>query len=203
MLNELSRIEMFVTRIETVGKQEEIVTELSRTVTHLEQTLYNFELENGQGARTEDASGRVMLQRYMIRTGLVEMFPKSSEHLGIDPVIAGASFLEGTYKDQYSSFSSLICKQCINQAGPLFSKYKARVEEQFNTLKEVTNQSDEPCLTPELQSWLSELTTDIVADALFSGRAMSQQTPEGAHLSDYINRVSSGNTWENNQIHAS
>lgn len=50
---------------------------------------------------------------------------------------------------------------------------------------------------------LSELTTDIVADALFSGRAMSQQTPEGAHLSDYINRVSSGHTWENNQIHAS
>jgi len=50
---------------------------------------------------------------------------------------------------------------------------------------------------------LSELTTDIVADALFSGRAMSQQTPEGAHLSDYINRVSSGNTWENNQLHAS
>ncbi|KAF9303652.1 hypothetical protein BGZ74_003309 [Mortierella antarctica] len=190
---------MFVTRIETVGKQEEIVTELSRTITHLEQTLYNFELENGQGARTEDASGRVMLQRYMIRTGLAEMFPKSSEYLGIDPVIPGASFLEAHFRQM--SYTNQL--QCINQAGPLFSKYKARVEEQFNTLKEVSNQSDEPCLTPELQSWLSELTTDIVTDALFSGRAMSQQTPEGAHLSDYINRVSSGNTWENNQIHAS
>lgn len=32
----------------------------------------------------------------MIRTGLAEMFPKSSEYLGIDPVIPGASFLEGT-----------------------------------------------------------------------------------------------------------
>ncbi|KAF9318665.1 hypothetical protein BG003_010778 [Podila horticola] len=226
MLNELSRIEMFVTRIETVGKQEEIVAELSRTITHLEQTLYNFELENGQGARAEDASGRLMLQRYMIRTGLAEMFPKSSEYLGIDPVIPGASFLEAHFRQmsctnqlvsialqlqndlrltnhKYVAHQTALLYQCINQAGPLFSKYKARVEEQFNTLKEVSNQSDEPCLTSELQSWLSELTTDIVTDALFSGRAMSQQTPEGAHLSDYINRVSAGNTWENNQIQAS
>ncbi|KAI9239327.1 MAG: hypothetical protein BYD32DRAFT_411538 [Podila humilis] len=176
MLNELTRIEMFVTRIETVGKQEDIVAELSRTITHLEQALYNFELENGHAARTEDASGRVMLQRYMIRTGLAEMFPKSSEYLGIDPVIPGASFLEAHFRQmsytnqlvsialqlqndlrltnhKYMAHQTALLYQCINQAGPMFSKYKARVEEQFNTLKEVSNQSDEPCLTPELQSW--------------------------------------------------
>ncbi|KAF9906251.1 hypothetical protein EC991_000814 [Linnemannia zychae] len=62
ILNELSRIEMFVTRIETVGKQEEILAELSKTVTYLEQTLYNFELENGQGHRLENTTGRILLQ---------------------------------------------------------------------------------------------------------------------------------------------
>lgn len=45
---------------------------------------------------------------------------------------------------------------------------------------------------------LADLTTDIVSEALFSGRPMSQQTPEAAPLSDYINRVSSGN-WEEQQ----
>ncbi|KAF9428837.1 hypothetical protein BGZ94_000844 [Podila epigama] len=220
MLNELSRIEMFVTRIETVGKQDEIVTELARTIAHLEQTLYVFELENGNGARLEDTSGRVLLQRYMIRTGLAEMFPKSSEHLGIDPVIPGSSFLEAHFRQmsytnqlvsialqlqndirltnhKYIAHQAALLYQCINQAGPLFSKYKARVEEKFNTLKEVSNKTDDPTLPAELQTWLSELTTDIVADALYSGRPMAQQTPEAAHLSDYINRVSS-----DNQVHA-
>ncbi|KAG0349407.1 hypothetical protein BG004_006436 [Podila humilis] len=225
MLNELSRIEMFVTRIETVGKQAEVVAELSRTIAHLEQTLYNYELENGNAVRVDDAPGRVMLQRYMIRTGLAEMFPKSSEYLGIDPVIPGASFLEAHFR-QMSYTNQLVSialqlqndirltnhkymahqtallyvreQQCINQAGPFLAKYKARVEEQFDALKEVSNLSDEPVLTPELQAWLSDITTDIVADALFSGRTMAQQTPNGAHLSDYINRVSSGNSWENN-----
>jgi len=34
-------------------------------------------------------------QRYMIRTGLAEMFPKSSEHLGIEPILQRGSFMEG------------------------------------------------------------------------------------------------------------
>ncbi|KAF9169503.1 hypothetical protein BGX21_007908 [Mortierella sp. AD011] len=85
--------------------------------------------------------------------------------------------------------------QCINQAGPQFStKYKSRVEENFSALKETSNMSDEPRLPIELQAWLSDLTADIVSEALFSGRPMSQQTPEAPHLSDYINRVSSGNS---------
>jgi len=37
----------------------------------------------------------------MIRTGLAEMFPKSSEYLDIGPVIPGASFLEGTVSQQH------------------------------------------------------------------------------------------------------
>jgi len=33
----------------------------------------------------------------MIRTGLAEMFPKSSEYLGIEHVIPGGSFIEGSW----------------------------------------------------------------------------------------------------------
>jgi hypothetical protein len=32
----------------------------------------------------------------MIRTGLAEMFPKSSEYLGIELVLPGGSYIEGT-----------------------------------------------------------------------------------------------------------
>ncbi|KAF9927221.1 hypothetical protein BGZ67_007634 [Mortierella alpina] len=154
ILNELSRIEMGCLRIEAVGKQDEVVSELTKTVAHLEQALYNFEQENGNPNRLDDTTGRVLLQ------------------------------------------------QCINQAGQTFIQFKARVEEQFNALKEFCNESEEPYLTPTLQTWLTDLTTDIVAEALFSGRPMSQQTPQAAPLSDYINRVSSGNNWEE-QIEAS
>ncbi|KAF9360600.1 hypothetical protein BGX26_008585 [Mortierella sp. AD094] len=218
MLNELSRIEMFVTKIEAVGKHEETSAELAKTVAHLEQTLLAYEVENGQASRLENTSGRMMLQRYMIRTGLAEMFPKSSEYLGIDPVLPGGSFIESHFR-QMSTINQLVSialqlqndlrlsnhkfiahqvallYQCINQAGPQFSKkYRSRVEENFNALKETSNMSDEPHLPIELQAWLSDLTTDIVSEALFSGRPMSQQTPEAPHLSDYINRVSSGNS---------
>ncbi|KAF9437890.1 hypothetical protein BGZ76_010672 [Entomortierella beljakovae] len=213
MLNELSRIEMFVTKLDAVGKNEDTSTELTKTVAHLEQTLQAYEVENGR----EVISGRVMLQRYMIRTGLAEMFPKSSEYLGIDPVTPGGSFIESHFR-QMSTINQLVSialqlqndlklsnhkfiahqvallYQCINQAGPQFSKkYKSRVEENFDSLKKI-NMSEEPRLPIELQAWLSDLTTDIVSEALFSGRPMSQQTPEAPHLSDYINRVSSGNS---------
>ncbi|GJJ69931.1 hypothetical protein EMPS_02280 [Entomortierella parvispora] len=222
MLNELSRVEMFVTRIETVGKHEETNAELARTIAHLEQTLYAYEAENknpGHPDDQENTTGRMILQRYMIRTGLAEMFPKSSEYLGIEHVIPGGSFIEAHFRQmssinqlvsialqlqndvrltnhKYMAHQTALLYQCINQAGPQFSKYKARVEENFNALKEVSNTSEEPYLPIELQAWLSDLTTDIVADALFSGRPMAQQTPEAAHLSDYINRVSSGNVDE-------
>ncbi|KAF9964882.1 hypothetical protein BGZ70_005797 [Mortierella alpina] len=221
ILNELSRIEMFAMRIEAVGKQNDVEAELTKTVAH----LYNFEQENGNPNRTEDPTGRVLLQRYMIRTGLVEMFPKSSEHLGIDPIVPGGSFLEGHLR-QMASVNQLVSialqlqndlrlpnhkfiahqvallYQCINQAGQAFMQFKARVEEQFNALKEFCNESEEPYLTSMLQTWLTDLTTDIVTEALFSGRPMSQQTPQAAPLSDYINRVSSGNNWDE-QIEAS
>ncbi|KAK3840803.1 MAG: hypothetical protein J3R72DRAFT_492209 [Linnemannia gamsii] len=207
ILNELSRIEMFVTRIETVGKQEEILAELGKTVTYLEQTLYNFELENGQAHRLENTT------RYMNRTGLAEMFPKASEHLGFVPVITSGSFMEAHLR-QMSSINQLVSiaiqlqndlrltnhkfiahqiallYQCINQAGTKYTGFKGRVEEHFGAVKDLCNASDEPYLTPELQTWLSELTVDIVAEALFSGRPMAQQTPSAGPLSDYINRVS-------------
>ncbi|KAF9962256.1 hypothetical protein BGZ72_008391 [Mortierella alpina] len=221
MLNELTRVEMLVARIEAAGKHEETSKELKRTIAHLEQTLFAYELEK-KPASVENSSGRMLLQRYMTRTGLDEMFPKSSEYLGIDPVIPGGSFIEAHFR-QMSSINQLVSialqvqndlrllnhkfiahqvallYQCVNQAGPQFSKkYKSRVEENFNLLKETASVSDTPFLPIDLQAWLSNLTTDIVAEALFSGRPMSQQTPEAAHLSDYINRVSSGNAPEDN-----
>ncbi|KAG9322174.1 hypothetical protein KVV02_002609 [Mortierella alpina] len=252
MLNELARVEMLVARIEAAGKHEDTSAELKRTVAHLEQTLFAYEVEK-KPAGNENSSGRMLLQRYMTRTGLDEMFPKSSEYLGIDPVIPGGSFIEGmcapvicsqgepagrrrnvndiiarltfdlfiAHFRQMSSINQLVSialqvqndlrlsnhkfiahqvallYQCINQAGPQFSKkYKSRVEENFSLLKETASVSDTPFLPIDLQAWLSNLTTDIVAEALFSGRPMSQQTPEAAHLSNYINRVSSGNAPE-------
>ncbi|KAF9208093.1 hypothetical protein BGZ49_009788 [Haplosporangium sp. Z 27] len=217
MLNELSRIEMFVTKIEAVGKHEETSAQLEKAVAHLEQTLLAYEAENGQAVSPLDnTSGRMMLQRYMIRTGLTEMFPRSSEFLNIDIVVPSGSFIESHFR-QMSTINQLVSialqlqndlklsnhtfiahqvallYQCIGQAGPQFSKkYKSRVEENFNALKETSSTSDEPHLPIELQAWLSDLTTDIVSEALFSGRPMSQQTPETPHLSDYINRISSG-----------
>ncbi|KAG0078998.1 hypothetical protein BGZ90_003802 [Linnemannia elongata] len=215
MLNELSRIEMFVTRIESVGKHEETSLELNKTIAHLEQTLLAFEVDTGHADRIENTSGRVMLRRYMIRTGLAEMFPKSSEYLGIELVLPGGSYIEAHFR-QMSSINQLtsialqlqndikltnhkfvahqvaLLYQCITQAGPQFSKkYKSRVEENFDALKEASSVSDEPYLPIELQAWLNDLTTDIVAEALFSGRPMSQQTPDAAHLSQYIDKVSS------------
>ncbi|KAG0296203.1 hypothetical protein BGZ96_009998 [Linnemannia gamsii] len=222
ILNELSRIEMFVNRIETVGKQEEVVAELGRTVSHLEQTLYTFELENGKADRLENPTGRILLQRYMNRTGLAKMFPKASEHLGVDPVMTSGSFMEAHLR-QMSSINQLVSiaiqlqndlrlanhkfiahqiallYQCINQAGTKYTGFKSRVEEHFGTVKDLCNASDEPVLTPELQTWLNELTVDIVAEALFSGRPMAQQTPSAGPLSDYINRVSNNDGNEDQQ----
>ncbi|KAG0238199.1 hypothetical protein BGX31_003335 [Mortierella sp. GBA43] len=221
ILNELGRIEIFVTKIEAVGKHDDVTAELNKAVTHLEQTLYNFEQENGNPNRPDNPSGRVLLQRYMIRTGLGEIFPKSSEYLGVDLVIRGGSSLEAHLR-QMSSINQLVSMalqlqndlkltnhkfiahqiallyQCINQAGPTYSKFKSRVEERFAVAKEACNESDEPILPTDLQAWLTDLTTDIVSEALFSGRPMSQQTPEAAPLSDYINKVSSGN-WDEQQ----
>ncbi|KAF9574066.1 hypothetical protein EC968_007458 [Mortierella alpina] len=224
MLNELTRVEMLVARIEAAGKHEESSAELKRTITHLEQTLLSYELEK-KPAGVENSSGRMLLQRYMTRTGLDEMFPKSSEYLGIDPVIPGGSFIEGmSHFHHMSSINQLVSialqvqndlrlsnhkfiahqvallYQCVNQAGPQFSKkYKSRVEENFSLLKETASASDTPFLPIDLQAWLSNLTTDIVAEALFSGRPMSQQTPEAAHLSNYIDRVSSSNAQEDDK----
>ncbi|KAK3812021.1 MAG: hypothetical protein J3Q66DRAFT_349163 [Benniella sp.] len=161
----------------------------------------------------------------MIRTGLAEMFPKSAEHLGVDLVIRGRSSLEAHLR-QMSSINQLVSMalqlqndlrltnhkfiahqiallyQCINQAGRVYSRFKPRVEEHFVAAKEACNESEEPTLPTELQTWLADLTTDIVSEALFSGRPMSQQTPEAAPLSDYINRVSSGN-WDEQPVAAS
>ncbi|KAF8933331.1 hypothetical protein BGZ58_006430 [Dissophora ornata] len=95
MLNELGRVEMFVTRIEAIGKHEETSAELAKTIAHLEHTLYAYEIENGHADRIQNTSGRMMLQRYMIRTGLAKMFPKSSEYLGIDPIPPGGGLIEG------------------------------------------------------------------------------------------------------------
>ncbi|KAI8606139.1 hypothetical protein EDD21DRAFT_361773 [Dissophora ornata] len=219
MLSELSRMEMFVARMEANGKQDDVAAELIRTVTHVEQTIYSFELENGDPSRLDNTTARIVLQRYMIRTGLAEMFPKSSEYLGIDPVHPGGSFLEAHLR-QMSSINQLVSLalqlqndlrltnhkfiahqvallyQCINQAGPAYVQFKARVEENFAVVKEVCNASEEPLLPAELQAWLTDLTTDIVADALFSGRLMSQQTSGVVHLSAYFNRVSSGSSCE-------
>ncbi|CAO3564168.1 unnamed protein product [Mortierella alpina] len=94
MLNELTRVEMLVARIEAAGKHEETSAELKRSIAHLEQTLSAYELEK-KPAGVENSSGRMLLQRYMIRTGLDEMFSKSSEFLGIEPVIPGGNFIEG------------------------------------------------------------------------------------------------------------
>ncbi|KAF9164315.1 hypothetical protein DFQ26_001598 [Actinomortierella ambigua] len=210
MLNDLSRIEMFVTRIETVGQQPETTAELDKTITHLENALIAYENDNGHAGRLDETMGRMMLKRYMIRTGLAQMFPKSSEYIGIEPVIPGGSFMESHFRymslinqlvsialqlqndmrlpnHKYMAHQVALLYQCINQAGPQFSKYKPLIEEHFNAVKELGNQSETPCLPQNLQTWLSELTTDIVAEALYSGRPMSQ-TPDAAHLSDYINR---------------
>ncbi|KAF9361227.1 hypothetical protein BGX34_007272 [Mortierella sp. NVP85] len=225
VLNELSRIEMFATRIESIGKHEETSVELAKAIAHLEHTLCAYEAENGQPNRLENTTGRSLpncvlnhKQRYMIRTGLAEMFPKSSEHLGIEPILQRGSFMEAHFR-QMSTINQLVSMalqlqndlklsnhkfmahqvallyQCINQAGPRFSKkYKSRVEENFNALKEASNTSDEPRLPIELQAWLTDLSADIVSEALFSGRPMSQQTPDTPCLSDYITRVSSANS---------
>ncbi|ORY97115.1 hypothetical protein BCR41DRAFT_364506 [Lobosporangium transversale] len=114
----------------------------------------------------------------MIQTGLAEMFPKSSEFLGIDPVIAGGSFIEAHLR-QMSGINQLVSMalqlqndlrltnhkfiahqvallyQCINQAGPSYSKYRGRVEEHFTNIKDVCNLSEEPFLPAELQTWYS------------------------------------------------
>ncbi|KAK3818772.1 MAG: hypothetical protein J3Q66DRAFT_338441 [Benniella sp.] len=209
---------MFATRIESIGKHEETSVELAKAIAHLEHTLCAYEAENGQPNRLENTTGRMMLQRYMVRTGLAEMFPKSSEHLGIEPILQRGSFMEAHFR-QMSTINQLVSMalqlqndlklsnhkfmahqvallyQCLNQAGPRFSKkYKSRVEENFNALKEASNTSDEPRLPIELQAWLTDLSADIVSEALFSGRPMSQQTPDTPCLSDYITRVSSANS---------
>ncbi|KAG0330362.1 hypothetical protein BGZ99_004732 [Dissophora globulifera] len=242
VLSKLSRVEMFVARIEATGKQDDVAAELARTVAHLEQTMSGIELESDSPSRLENTTGRVRLQRYMIRMGLAGMFPKSAEYLGIDPILPGGSFLEGRFLSHLRHMSSInqlvslalqlqndlrlanhkfiahqvallyqyrgldvdinghcnnifyIHQQCINQAGIVYERFQARIEEHFTQVKEVCNTSDVTILPPELQTWLRDLTTDIVAEALFSGRPMSQQTPDAAHLSAYINRVSSGSS---------
>lgn len=60
----------------------------------------------------------------MNRTGLAEMFPKASEHLGVDPVMTSGSFMEGKGDISAILFKNFtyMKKSVINVSPPFYEQ---------------------------------------------------------------------------------
>ncbi|GES86249.1 hypothetical protein RCL_jg18374.t1 [Rhizophagus clarus] len=211
ILNALARLEVLLSKEEMLASSETGVQnlkqqlynkiEIDNTVAVLEASLLQFE---------EDGSTKKDVQTYLTELGLASLFPKSAKRLVVPNLAPGnadalAHFHEMNLHNQLVSISLQLQQdikltnhkymahqlalfyQCLNQAGGHFIKYKSRVELHFDAIKEMTNSSEEPQLSSEQEQWLSQLTADIVTEALFSGRpvtAMSQP------LAAYLNNVS-------------
>ncbi|CAB4397852.1 unnamed protein product [Rhizophagus irregularis] len=211
VLNALARLEVLLSKEEMLASSETGVqnlkqqlynkTEIDNTIAVLEASLLQFE---------EDGSAKKDVQTYLTELGLALLFPKSAKRLVVPNLVPGkadalAHFHEMNVLNQlvsislqlqqdikltnhkYMAHQLALLYQCLNQAGGHFIKYKSRVELHFDAIKEMTNSSEEPKLSSEQEQWLSQLTADVVTEALFSGRpvtAMSQP------LAAYLNNVS-------------
>ncbi|CAG8496138.1 13539_t:CDS:2 [Acaulospora morrowiae] len=175
--------------------------EIDATVSVLEASLLQFD---------EDGIPKKDFQAYLTELGLTSLFPKSAKRLVVNKIPSrkidvSAHFNEMNIQNQlvaislrlqqdiklvnhkYLAHQLVLLYQCLNQAGGRFLKYKLRVELHFDEVKVLTNHSEEPQLTTEQKRWLSQLTSDVVTEVLFSGQpvvAMSQP------LASYLNLIS-------------
>ncbi|CAI2173750.1 20261_t:CDS:2 [Funneliformis geosporum] len=167
VLNALARLEVLLSKEEMLASSETGVQNLKQqqyNKTEIENTVAALELSTLQFE--EDGLAKKDLQTYLRELGLTLLFPKSAKRLVVPNFASG-------------KIDAL--------AGGHFIKYKSRVELHFDDIKSLTNSSENPRLSTEQREWLSQLTVDVVTEALFSGRpvtAMSQP------LAAYLNNIS-------------
>ncbi|CAG8764471.1 4315_t:CDS:2 [Cetraspora pellucida] len=207
VLNALARLEVLLSKEEALASSENAVqhlaqqqynkTEIEAALNVLETSLLQFE---------EDGIPKKDIQTYLSELGLSVLFPKSAKRLVVNNIPSGKvdalderaqsiGFYFTPTPTRYKASESQIygasdCTpicMCNDHAGGHFLKYKSRVELHFDGIKALTNNSEIPKLTTEKKEWLSQVTADIVTEALFSGRpvtAMSQL------LATYLNEIS-------------
>ncbi|CAG8479321.1 5566_t:CDS:2 [Paraglomus occultum] len=196
ILNALARLEILLTKEEALASAVDSVkfldqqrynhSEIESVISVIQKSLVQFD---------EDGLLKKDTQAYMSELGLAAFFPKSSKRLVVSMMGSTNEFRahlhEMTIVNQlvsmalqlqqdinltnhkYMAHQLALLYQCLNQASEPFLKYKSRVEIHFDAIKTLTNSSDEPVLTKDHKEWLSQLTADIVTEALFSGRSVS------------------------------
>ncbi|CAG8707949.1 10161_t:CDS:2, partial [Ambispora leptoticha] len=152
------------------------------------------------------------IKTYITELGLASLFPKSARRLVVSKLGTGtvdvqAHFIEMTLINQlvaislqlqhdirlknhsYMAHQIALLYQCLNQVGHHFLKYKPRVELHFDAIKSLTSNSEEPQMNETQKEWLSQLTADIVTEALFSGRPFSNVSEPLANYMTIVGKV--------------
>ncbi|CAG8481238.1 19178_t:CDS:2 [Dentiscutata erythropus] len=211
ILNALARLEVLLNKEEALAISEDAVQHLTQ------QQYNKMEIEAALNALEtsllqleEDGIPKKDTQTYLSELGLTVLFPKSAKRLVVNNIPSGkvdalAHFNEMNVLNQLASISLQLQQdiklqnhkymahqlallyQCLNQAGGHFLKYKSRVELHFDSIKALTSNSEVPKLNAEQKEWLSQVTADIVTEALFSGRPV---TPMSQPLATYLNEIS-------------
>ncbi|KAG9296702.1 hypothetical protein G9A89_001334 [Geosiphon pyriformis] len=211
VLNSLARLEILLTKEETLASAEQEVQNLRQQEYNTAEidNMINMFLSSIPQLEEETVAVKKDVKAYITELGLAALFPKSAQRLVVTKVSLGktdaqAHFVEMCAINQVAAISLQIQQdiklpnhkyiahqlallyQCLNQVGGHFIKYKPRVEQHFDATKSLTNSSHEPRLNEEQKEWLSQLTADIVTEALFSGRPASTVSQP---LADYLTLV--------------
>ncbi|KAL1922498.1 uncharacterized protein VTP21DRAFT_10037 [Calcarisporiella thermophila] len=203
ILNGMGRIEILIAKLNESPEQERrvIEKEIERLVHDIQISLQQLE-DHGKP-----------LEWYISDLGLSKIFPRTAELFGYGKGMHGNKDAQAHFQQmnilnqlvtislrlqadlklinhKYIAHQLAILYQCINQVGGSFTKYKSRIEANFDTVKATLNATEHPQLDIKYQEWLEQLTSDIVADALYSGRLPSQSQP----LVEFLYRLQSDAT---------
>ncbi|KAJ3214464.1 hypothetical protein HDU67_001649 [Dinochytrium kinnereticum] len=134
-------------------------------------------------------------QEFLVSNGIIASFPRVAQHLNLqyysgksnisvprdhfqrmtnlNQLTAMALQLRNDLKltnHKYMAHQLALLYQAINLVGGNFTKFHARIQAQFESIKSLTSDPniDEPQLNDDQKAWLSSLTSDIVNEVLFS-----------------------------------
>ncbi|CAG8467660.1 5222_t:CDS:2 [Ambispora gerdemannii] len=214
VLNALTRLELLLNKEEAFASADQEVQNISQqqyNSTEIDNTI-NMLLTSLPQLEEEAIAMKKDMKTYITELGLASLFPKSARRLVVSKLGTGtvdvqAHFIEMTLINQlvsislqlqqdtklenhfYMAHQIALLYQCLAQVGQHFLKYKPCVELHFDAIKSLTSRSKEPHMNEEQREWLSQLTADIVTEALFSGRPFSTVSEPLANYMTLIGKV--------------
>jgi hypothetical protein len=196
----LSRLELMIAKESAMEAGSKNKAALSADISKATMSLESLLAEDG---RSES-----QLRTFIQESSLTPMFPKTAKMLGDTALTSNkdiqAHFTQMSVFNQlislslqlqhdlklrnhkYLAYQIALLYQCVNQVGSGFGKYKSHVEQHFDEVKAIANGAESPILPADLQDWLCTLTSDIVSEALFTGRPFAHQTQ---FFSEFMNKI--------------